>query len=94
VATAGIFAPAFLFVALSGPLIPWLRRSPAASAFLDGVNAASLALMAMVTWMLGRAAIVSLPTAAIALASAVLLVRFRLNTVWLVVAGAVAGWFL
>jgi chromate transporter len=94
VATAGIFAPAFLFVAISGPLIPWMRKSAPAGAFLDGVNAASLALMAVVTWQLGRAAIVSLPTAALALASAVLLVRFRLNTVWLVLAGAVAGWFL
>jgi chromate transporter len=90
-ATAGIFAPAFVFVAISGPLIPWMRRSPAAGAFLDGVNAASLALMAVVTWALGRSAVVSLATAAIAVCSAVLLVRFRVNSVWLVLGGAVAG---
>jgi chromate transporter len=94
VATVGIFGPAFLFVALSGPLIPRLRRSPVAGAFLDGVNAASLALMAVVTWQLGRAAVVSLPTAAIALTSAVLLVRFRLNTVWLVLAAGLVGLLL
>src|SRR5207342_739754 len=52
-ATLGIFLPAFVFVALSGPLVPRVRRSPAAGAFLDGVNAGALALMAVVTWQLG-----------------------------------------
>ena len=41
--------PAFVLVALSGPLVPRLRASRGAGAFLDGVNAASLALMAVVT---------------------------------------------
>ena len=53
-ATLGIFLPAFVFVAASGPLVPRIRRSPAAGAFLDGVNAASLALMAVVTWRARR----------------------------------------
>lgn len=48
VATAGIFLPAFIFVALSGPFVPALRRSPIAAALLDGVNVASLALMVVV----------------------------------------------
>ena len=90
-ATVGIFLPAFFFVAISGPLIPRLRRSPTAGAFLDGVNAASLALMAVVCWQLGRAALVDWLTALIALASAVMLVRFRVNSVWLVLGGALAG---
>ena len=90
-ATVGIFLPAFVFVALSGPLVPRLRRSPAAGAFLDGVNVASLALMAVVTLHLGRAALVDMPTVALALASAVLLVRFRVNSSWLVLGGAVVG---
>ena len=59
-ATLGIFLPAFVFVALSGPLVPRMRRSATAGAFLDGVNVASLALMAVVTWQLGRSAIVDL----------------------------------
>jgi chromate transporter len=91
VATCGIFLPAFLFVALSGPLVPRLRRSPTAGAFLDGVNVASLALMAVVTWHLGWAAVVDIPTATLALVSAVLLMRFRLNTVWLVLGGGLIG---
>ncbi|HET6579123.1 MAG TPA: chromate efflux transporter, partial [Gemmatimonadales bacterium] len=90
-ATVGIFLPAFLFVALSGPLVPRLRRSPTAGAVLDGVTVASLALMAVVTVQLGRAAVVDWSTAALAALSAVLLIRFRVNSAWLVLGGAVAG---
>ena len=91
VATLGIFLPAFVFVAASGPLVPRLRRSRAAGAFLDGVNVASLALMAVVTWQLGRAALVDLSTVALALISALLLIRFRVNSTWLVLGGAALG---
>jgi chromate transporter len=91
VATCGIFLPAFLFVALSGPLIPRLRRSAMAGAILDGVNVASLALMVVVTWHLSRAAVVDGMTAILALVSAVLLVRFRLNSAWLVLGGGLVG---
>lgn len=91
VATLGIFLPAFVFVALSGPLVPRVRRSEAAGAFLDGVNVGSLALMAVVTFELGRSALVDVPTVVLALLSAVLLVRYRLNSAWLVLAGAAAG---
>jgi chromate transporter len=91
VATAGIFLPAFVFVAISGPLVPKLRASPAAGAFLDGVNVASLALMVVVTAQLGRAAIVDGPTALLAVASAAVLLRFKVNSTWLVLAGAAVG---
>jgi chromate transporter len=90
-ATVGIFLPAFVFVAVSGPLIPFLRRSRLAAAFLDGVNAASLSLMALVAAQLARAAVVDLVTLALAIASAVLLVGLRVNSSWLVLAGAILG---
>jgi chromate transporter len=93
-ATAGIFLPAFFFVAVSGPLVPRVRRSPAAGAVLDGVNAASLALMAVVTLRLTRAAVVDVPTVVLALAAAALLIRFRVNSAWLVLGGAGAGMIL
>ncbi|MFL5358436.1 chromate efflux transporter [Archangium sp.] len=91
VATVGIFLPAFFFVAVSGPLVPRMRRSWVAGAFLDGVNVASLALMASVTWQLGRAALVDVWTVGLALASAVLLIRYRVNSAWLVLGGAAVG---
>lgn len=94
VATIAIFLPAFLLVAASGPLIPRIRKSRAAGAFLDGVNVASLALMAAVTWQLGRASIVDWVTAALALVASIALLRFRVNSAWLVLGGAALGAFL
>jgi chromate transporter len=91
VATLGIFLPAFIFVALSGVLLPRLRRSPSARTVLDGVNVASLALMAIVTVQLSQAAIVDAVTAAIAAVSMLLLFRFRINSAWLVIGAGVAG---
>jgi chromate transporter len=91
VATLGIFLPGFLFVAVSGPLIPKLRRSPMAGAILDGVVVGSLALMAVVAWQLARAAIVDWLTALIFAASAVALLRFRLNSAWLIGGAALIG---
>jgi len=90
VATAGIFLPAFVFVALSGPLVPWLRKHAAAGAFLDGLNVASLALMALVSLQLARGTFVDVPSVVLALAAAGAL-ALRINSVWLVLGGAVAG---
>jgi chromate transporter len=91
VATIGIFLPAFVFVALSGVLLPRVRHSPVARAALDGVNVASLALMAVVTAQLARAAIVDWTTLVIALIAAVLLFRWKVNSAWLVLVSAVVG---
>ncbi len=93
-ATLGIFLPGFAFVALSGPLLPRLRRAPMAGAFLDGVNAAAVALMAVVTAQFARAALTDWATAALALASGVLLLRFRVNSAALVAGGALFGLLL
>ena len=91
VATLGIFLPGFLLVGASGRLVPRVRESQIAGAFLDGVNVAALALMAVVGWQLGRAALVDWTTIVLAAASAVLLLRFRVNSVWLVLGGALVG---
>jgi len=90
-ATLGIFLPSFLFIALSSPFIPRLRKSALAGGLLDGVNVASLGLMAAVTWQLARASFVDLPTISIGLVSAVLLIRFKVNSTWLVLGGATIG---
>jgi chromate transporter len=93
-ATIGIFLPGFVLVAISGPLLPRVRESPMASAALDGVNVASLGLMAAVAWQLARSAIVDIPTALCALVAAVLLFVFRVNSAWLVFGGALVGLLL
>jgi chromate transporter len=91
VATLGIFLPSFFFVSISGPLIPHLRRSPLAGAFLDGVNVGAWALMAAVTLFLARAAVVDVVTMILAIASAFVLIRYRINSAWLVIGGGLIG---
>ncbi len=93
-ATVGIFLPSFLFVLVLNPLIPRMRESVWLSAFLDAVNVAAVALMAAVTIELGRSTLVAWPAWVIALVSAVLALRFRVNAAWLVVGGALLGWAL
>ncbi|MEK6561281.1 MAG: chromate efflux transporter, partial [Nitrospirota bacterium] len=90
-ATIGIFLPSFIFVAISNPLIPRIRRSPRISAFLDGINIASLGLMAAVTIQLGRASFIDPMTIGIAVITVVLLIYFKVNSTWLVAGGAAAG---
>lgn len=91
-ATVGIFLPAFIFVAISSPLIPRIQHSPWARGFLDGVNLASLVLMAAVTGQLGVTAFVDKYVVLLALVTGILLFRFKVNTTWLIGLGAAAGY--
>ncbi|MEW5828571.1 MAG: chromate transporter [Chloroflexota bacterium] len=93
-ATLGIFLPSYFFVAVSNPFIPRLRQSPWLGGLLDGVIVASLGLMAAVTFQLGQASLADLPTVIIFAVSAVLFIRFKANSTWLVVGGALAGFFV
>ena len=90
-ATLGIFLPSFIFVAISNPFIPRMRNSASLGSFLDGVNAASLGLMAAVTFQLGQSALVDPLTISIALISLVLLLRYKINSTWLIAGGALVG---
>jgi chromate transporter len=94
VATVGIFLPGFLLVAVSGPFLPRLRRSAVAAAALDGVVAGSLALMAVVAMQLARASIVDRRTLIVFGASLIALLRFRVNSAWVVAGAAVVGWVM
>jgi chromate transporter len=90
-ATLGMFLPAFVYVGATSGFLPKLRNSPLAAAFLDGVNAAAVALMAFVGWQFARAALLSIPAVILAAASALLVFRYKVNSTWLVLGGAVAG---
>ena len=90
-ATLGIFLPSFIFVAISNPLIPKIRNSVWFGSLLDGVNVASLGLMAAVTWQLGRASLTDTLTVLIALVSLGALIRFKINSTWLILIGAIIG---
>lgn len=90
-ATVGIFLPAFILVLLLNPLVPRLRQSPWFGSALDGVNAASLAVMAKVTLTLGQAALQDVYGIAAALGAFFLLWKTKVNSAWLIGAGAAAG---
>lgn len=89
--TLGIFLPSFVLILVISPWVAKLRSSVWASGFLDGVNAASIGLMAVVTYTLGRAAIVDWLTMVVALLGSIAIFRFQLNTIWLVLAGGAIG---
>jgi chromate transporter len=91
IATIAIFLPAFVYVAVSAPLLPRLRRSTIAAGALDGVNAASLSLMAFVATQLARSAVVDVTTLALTAASIAGIVVWRVNSAWLLGAGALVG---
>jgi chromate transporter len=91
VATAGIFLPSFVMVAALEPLVGPIRRSAWPGAALDGVTMGALGLMAGVTVDLGRAAITDPLTAVVAVLALGVVLRWRPNALWLVLAGAVIG---
>ncbi|MCY7334098.1 MAG: chromate transporter [Pseudanabaena sp. CAN_BIN31] len=93
--TIGIFLPAFILVPLINPFVAKLRKSPWTSGFLDGVNAASIGLMAAVAWELGRGTLIDIWTILVAIASLGILLKFpKFNSAWLVMAGGAIGWLL
>ncbi|MDX1687817.1 MAG: chromate efflux transporter [Candidatus Promineifilaceae bacterium] len=94
VSTAAIFAPSFLFVLILNPWVPRLRESAWTAAFLDAVNASAVGLMAAVVISLGVTTLTSWQAWLIALAAAVLLLRWRVSAPWLVLGGAVVGWLI
>jgi len=93
-ATVAVFLPSFVFVAALSPIVPRFRRSPWAASFLDAVNVGSLGLMAAVTIELGAVTLRDWPSVLIALAAALAALRWKLNSTWLVVGGALVGWVL
>jgi len=90
-ATVGMFLPAFIFVAVTAKYLPRLRKSPLAGSFLDGVNAAAVALMAFVGWQFARETMLGATPIAMAVVAVVLVMRFRVNSAWLVLGGALVG---
>jgi chromate transporter len=93
-ATLGIFLPSFVFVAIVFPLIPKLKGSPSARTFLNGINAATIGLMAAVSWQIARGAIVDIFTAIEAAIAFFILLRYQINAAWLILGGIAAGFVM
>lgn len=93
-ATLAMFLPAFVYVAVTAHVLVRLRKSPAAATFLDGVNAAAVALMAFVGFQFAREAVKTPLAAAIAAFASVLIFRYKVNSAWVVLGGAACGWLV
>jgi chromate transporter len=93
-ATIAIFLPSFGFVAALGPIWNRFRANQKIRGALDGMNAAVVALILVVSITLARESIISWPTAAIAVISLVLLLKWNVNSTWLIIASALAGWLM
>ena len=93
-ATGGIFLPSFLLVFFLNPLIPRMRKSPWLGAALDGVNAASLALMAAVSFKLGISSLVDVPAILLFAAALLVMIKWKVNSFWLILAGGAIGFIL
>ncbi len=94
IATSGMFLPSFIFVLISNPFIPKLRKSLLARGFLDGVNAASLGLMVSVTILLAASALTGIGSWAIFIIAIIVMIRWNLNAGWIVLGSAAAGWLM
>jgi chromate transporter len=94
VATVGVFLPSFIFVAALSSIVPRFRRSPWAAAFMDAVNVASLGMMGAVAIKLALVTLQDWRAVLIALVAAWLGLRWKVNSAWLVLGGAIAGWLL
>ena len=90
-ATLAFFIPSFVFVAIISRIMPYLRKKWWSGAFLDGVNVASLGLMAAVTWELGRAGVIDWFTIVLTIAALFLVFKYKVNSTWLILGGALAG---
>ncbi len=91
VATIAIFLPAFVFVAVSAPFLSQLRQAKVMGHFLDGVNAAAVSLMLGVSMTLAQTAVTDHVTWGLLIISSVLLIRYRMSSLWLILAGAFVG---
>ena len=99
VSTIGIFLPSFFFTAALNPLVPRLRASKWTAAFLDAVNVSSVALMVVVTLQLAVATLtvakppyIDFLAVVIAIISAILAIRYQINSAWIVLGAACLGW--
>jgi len=91
VATTAIFFPSFILVIASSLFISRLRNSPAASVFIKGVNAAVVGLIGATVITLGRSAMIDPITIALCLLSFIILIRFKIDSTWVIVAGGIIG---
>lgn len=91
-ATVGVFLPTYLFIVIPAPYYRRIAENRSIKALVDGVSAAAAGSIGGAAIILGRRAIIDLPTVVIALATLGVLLAFRkLPEPFLIIAAAIAG---
>jgi chromate transporter len=88
IAALGTFVPCYLFTILPAPYFKKHGKRPAIVAFVDGVTAAAIGAIAGAVVVIGQRSIVDAVTAALALATAGVLWKFKKLPEPVIVAGA------
>jgi len=94
-ATAGIFLPSFVFVAILSKYMDRIRTWKLTRYFLDAVNAAAVALMVAVLFSMGIETLTNWKNVTITAVTVVLTFGTnRISPIWIIVAGALSGLLL
>jgi chromate transporter len=91
VAAVAVFLPVYLFVVLPAPYFRRHRDQPIIGAFVQGVSAAATGAIAGAAFVLARRATTDWWTAVLALATLLVLIRWKISELWLIGAAAAAG---
>jgi len=94
VATLAVFLPSFIMLWGLIHVYRRVRNHPLVTGFLSGVLPAVTGMLLSATVFIGRTALTGIAPAVVAMLSLALLLRFRLDPVWLVLGGAAAGLLL
>jgi chromate transporter len=91
VAAIGVFLPVYLFVVLPAPYFRRHRDQPIVKGFVEGVSAAATGAIAGAAYVLATRSLLDLPTVLIAVATFVVLTRWKISELWLIAGAAVMG---
>ena len=92
VAALGTFLPCYLFTVLPAPYFKKYGKLPAVRAFVDGITAAAVGAITGSVLVIAKRSLIDMPTVALAVATVLLLWRFKkLQEPVIVVAAALFG---
>jgi chromate transporter len=92
VAALGTFLPCYLFTVLPAPYFKKYGKLPGVKAFVDGITAAAVGAITGSVLVIAKRSLIDIPTIALALATVLLLLRFKkLQEPVIVIAAALFG---
>lgn len=94
VAAIGTFLPCYFLTIIPAPHYKKLTKYPSIKIFVEGVTAAAIGAIAGATWVLGKRAIIDVPTAIIAAVILLLVLRTKISEPLLIIGAGIVGLIL